>query len=295
MIIVTGLTYVGKTTIMNQLKGTLKLSDVEKYSTSNLDFTEQAQRKTTSISKEEFEALQANGFFGWVKTNPDGTYEGIAKTEFADDTKIMEVDFDTYKSMEGVIPTSAKTVYVEAGSRRRYERAIEKGVPEIMVFDAMHADNFKEPGVARGIRVNNSISDGGEFAATNVAYSLSEYKEFGVVYATRIPPTTVVKENEYTAPKLCRFLGFEEEIVAKAREQYDTNTPEGAAAANAYYIEEMKQYACIKYTPMFYEDNMAKDPQDVVVTVGGEHYHLFDGDKPNKAPYVKTLTKKESN
>lgn len=294
MIIVTGMTYAGKTTIVNRLKGTLKLTDVQKYTTSNLDFMEQANSKTTSVSQEEFEALQASGFFGWVKTNPDGTCEGIAKTEFADDTKIMEVDFDTYKSMEGVIPTSAKTVYVEADSRRRYERAVAKGVPETKVFDAMHADNFKEPGVARGIRVNNSISDGGEFAATNIAYSLGEYKEFGIVYATRIPPATVVKENEFTAPKLCRFLGFEEEIVARARENNDINTPEGAAAANAYYIEEMKQFACIKYTPMFYEDNMAKDPKDVVVMVGGEHYHLFDGDKPNKAPYVKTLTKKES-
>lgn len=293
MIIVTGLNYVGKTTVKNRLMGLMGLTEAHKITTKPMNYTEAYNAKCKCITQEEFDKMVADGTFGWVSKDDEGNLWGITRIEFADETKIMELDFPTYKMMETAIPSSAKILYVDSDIKSRYHRAMDKGISEVAVFHAIHADNFRDT-TTRGVRVNNSRPDHGEFAAANAAYSLeNEYKEFGVVYACRIPPRTQYEESRFTEPKICRFLDFELETIDRAISEHDINTLEGLEAAKAQYIQDMDVYACVKKTPAYYKNpGDVNAPLHIVIELGGGEYTVVDKDKLSIEPFVKTLSKK---
>lgn len=288
MIIITGMNYAGKTTVKNRLMGRLGLKESEKYTTKPMTYVEAYNAHCKVVSEEDFATMCEKGTFAWVSKDANGDTFGITTAEFLDETKVMELDFDTYREMEQSIPTGTKVVYVDADVDVRYHRGLDRGLDETNVFYTIHADNFKDT-LIRGIRVDNSRPDHGEYAAENAMYSLeNEYPEYGMIYAKKIVPRKEYVKPRVQEPKLCRFLDFEHWSITRAISDNDMSTLEGLEAAKAQYIEDMDVYACQKMTPAYYKEY----PTTIVIKVGGAEYTVVEDKKLSIEPFVKTLSRK---
>lgn len=292
MILVTGTAFSGKTTIKNRLKGKLNLSEVRKYSTKKASIIDMVSGRLECISEDEFKALEAKGFFAWISRDDEGNYYGVSVEDFKDDSKIMEMDFPTYKTIEKQIPRDAKVVFVDANINVRFERMLRRGADPLFTFFQIHNDNFRDTGMVFGVKVDNSHADHGESATNNAAYAIAnEYKEYGVVYAKRIPPSSRTIErttkSESTA-KMAKFLEYENWALTQIRDICSMENETGRALARKMYRDYLLEYTGLSETPVDFDTY----GNDIMITIDGIQYPLIRGDKPAEKPQVMSLRRK---